>query len=505
MVFDFFRDLLSTSKKDFDDMFKRTYGIIYEQNSYVFTDLFEQLERYYTRGRIELSDAMDNFFATLYQKMFTVLNQQYHFSAKYMECVGDHMKELRPFGDVPHKLSVQVKRAFVATRTFAQALSVAATVSSKLSGLTPGSACGVALMRMTHCPACRGLPSGLKACSNYCINVMKGCLAHHAEVDTDWNHFVDAVDKVTDRLVGPFNIQMVVEPINIKISEAIMNFQENGQDVTLKVFEGCGKPKLGRRDATELHFESYNFGRGRGRKGDRGGDRGGGSGGDPTLEKLAKDIRQKIKDTKSFWTNLPYQICNDESVAANPAQEETCWNGTSKARYEPDVTGHGISNQLNNPEVQVDIEKPSSLLNEQIFALRMITSKLKNAYNGLDVDWIDYEESSDSGSGSGSGDGEEDTDDEDGLVGSGEGIYPDFNLPRILHEPVPTGKPPPIVTDIAKGEDPIDVTPVPPTSGAGPRRPPFPTSSHPNVAGEVNAYLFPIVVMWFGSLFSDWI
>lgn len=32
-------------------------------------------------------------------------------------------------------------------------------------------------------------------------------------------------ERVSDRLLGPFNIVMVVEPINIKISEAIMNFQ----------------------------------------------------------------------------------------------------------------------------------------------------------------------------------------------------------------------------------------------------------------------------------------
>jgi hypothetical protein len=43
------------------------------------------------------------------------------------------------------------------------------------------------------------------------------------------------MEKVTDRLLGPFNIEMVVEPIDIKISEAIMNFQENGAEVSQRV------------------------------------------------------------------------------------------------------------------------------------------------------------------------------------------------------------------------------------------------------------------------------
>lgn len=63
-------------------MFKKTYGIIYEQNSYVFTDLFEELERYYSNGQVDLEEAMENFFNTLYQKMFTVLNAQYNFDDK---------------------------------------------------------------------------------------------------------------------------------------------------------------------------------------------------------------------------------------------------------------------------------------------------------------------------------------------------------------------------------------------------------------------------------------
>ena len=55
--------------------------------------------------------------------------------------------------------------------------------------INPSSDCVRALTKMTGCPACQGLPE-LKACSNYCINVMKGCLAYQAELDTDWNNFV---------------------------------------------------------------------------------------------------------------------------------------------------------------------------------------------------------------------------------------------------------------------------------------------------------------------------
>lgn len=45
----------------------------------------------------------------------------------------------------------------------------------------------------------------------------------------------DALMKVADRLLGPFNIELVVDPIDIKISDAIMNFQENGYEISQKV------------------------------------------------------------------------------------------------------------------------------------------------------------------------------------------------------------------------------------------------------------------------------
>lgn len=74
--------MLTKSKKDLHEMFKKTYGLVYEQNSYVFSDFFAELERYYTNGKSNLADVMETFFNILYQKMFTVLNNQYKFDDK---------------------------------------------------------------------------------------------------------------------------------------------------------------------------------------------------------------------------------------------------------------------------------------------------------------------------------------------------------------------------------------------------------------------------------------
>jgi len=46
---------------------------------------------------------------------------------------------------------------------------------------------------------------------------------------------LDELLKVADRLQGPFNVENVIRPINVKISDAIMNFQDNGDVITTKV------------------------------------------------------------------------------------------------------------------------------------------------------------------------------------------------------------------------------------------------------------------------------
>ena len=67
---------------------------------------------------------MSDFFSVLFQKMFTLINPTYTFNDGYMKCVTQKMRDIKPFQDVPEKLSMHVKRAFIAARTFVQGLAI---------------------------------------------------------------------------------------------------------------------------------------------------------------------------------------------------------------------------------------------------------------------------------------------------------------------------------------------------------------------------------------------
>ena len=44
-------------------------------------------------------------------------------------------------------------------------------------------------MKMMYCPYCSGQVA-LKPCQNYCLNVLRGCLANQADLDFEWNNFL---------------------------------------------------------------------------------------------------------------------------------------------------------------------------------------------------------------------------------------------------------------------------------------------------------------------------
>lgn len=392
----FFRELLKNAEVSLHSMFVRTYGMMYVQNAELFKNFFEALTRYYQSGStaVNLESMLSDFWADLLERMFRLVNVQYDFSDAYMECVSRHTEQLQPFGDVPRKLRIQLTRAFVAARTFVRGLALMPDVVNKVSTVSASPSCVRAAMKMLYCPYCSGQVA-LKPCQNYCLNVMRGCLANQADLDTEWNNFLDAMLSLAERLEGPFNFESVVDPIDVKISDAIMNMQENSMQVSQKVFQGCGQPKLSmtyrsRRSVKETGFT----GRFRPYSPDARPTTAAGT----SLDRLTTDVKKKLKHAKKFWSTLPETVCAGERIA--PGDE--CWNGTAKSRYESVVIGNGLANQGLNPDVDVDITKPDTVIRSQIAALREMTSRLKAAHSGNDISFeSEYDGSTGEESGSG--------------------------------------------------------------------------------------------------------
>ena len=59
--------------------------------------------------------------------------------------------------------------------------------------MPPSAECEKAVKKMRTCSACQGLPD-FKPCNGYCINIMKGCLAYHGEINDSWNEYIGRKD-----------------------------------------------------------------------------------------------------------------------------------------------------------------------------------------------------------------------------------------------------------------------------------------------------------------------
>ncbi|XP_073510544.1 glypican-2 [Phyllobates terribilis] len=392
---EFFLALLDSSENSLSAMFALSYGHLYSQNAALFSTLFSELRAYYMGGGASrLADALSEFWAALLERTLRLLLPHYELSADYMECAGRRAEELRPFGDIPRRLRIQVTRALGAARTLVQGLATASDIISRATKTVPPPDCLRAAMRMWYCPLCRG-HTGLLPCHGLCLNVMKGCLAHQADMDADWNSLIDGLQEVAERLTGPFNVELATESIAVKISEAIMTLQEESVQLTAQIFQSCGTPRPSRTKRSPLQeprrtFHVYSN------------EEKPTSAAGTNIDRLVSDVVSKLRQLRGLWKLLPLSLCSDHRVSAGLSNQDRCWNGQTRGRYLPQVTGDGVVNQINNPEVELPMSPPDPRTRQLGLQLRVVRSKLRAAYSGKDSETQEpYDEGS---GGSGGGD-----------------------------------------------------------------------------------------------------
>ncbi|XP_071951293.1 glypican-6-like [Antedon mediterranea] len=406
----YFLELLDQSESDFTKMFEHTYGDLYKDHKDIFSDLYVDLRQFY-QGKIDdLEKALDDFFGSLLLKMFTLLNPGVH-SDEFMVCITENMDELKPFGTIPEALSTQMRRSLNAARTYVQGLDAARDIVIKATKESPTQECKSALMKMDYCSSCKGISSDVAPCDGLCTNIMKACLAQQAELQTEWTKFIEHMLKLGGRMGASFNIETVIDSINVKISEGIMNYQENTQHVTEKSFEKCGH-LVRKRRSSEPNKKKLDKKSDWSRYRPQGNNNPSSTALGATLNGYIAETAEMLKNSINFWADLPYLMCNDDNYAAE-ASNQNCWTGIEIGNYDRPIVKSGLEFQGNNSEVDMvsRIRSPSTL--EYKALLKDITAQLNHAYTGRNTKFIslvpddeDYdEEGSGSGSGSGSGDG----------------------------------------------------------------------------------------------------
>ncbi|XP_034438211.1 glypican-1-like [Hippoglossus hippoglossus] len=387
----YFTELHSQSERSLQEALS-PLGPLYSQNTRLYGDLYNDLRQYYRGSALNLDETLSEFWSRLLERTFkSSTPTEVSLSEDYLECVAKQQETLRPFGDVPRDMKAKVIRAFVTARSFVQGLAVSGEVVRKVSQVSLSVECTKALMRLVYCPHCRGM-SSVKPCSNYCSNVMKGCLANQADLDPEWQNLIDTMIQVVASFSTEPSLDVVLSSIPARIYEAVHYQQENMDTFTARVYQSCGtpgEPDTGSPAPHEQRRKSGSLTASEYKPSPTAGLR---------LEMQVSDLSSKLREMRQYWVQLPVALCS--KLAAGGTAQDKCWNGISKARYLPEAMGDGLANQINNPEVELDITKPDMTIRQQIMQLKIMSNRLKNAIDGNDVDFQDASEDI-SGSGSG--------------------------------------------------------------------------------------------------------
>ncbi|XP_034536534.1 glypican-5a isoform X2 [Notolabrus celidotus] len=369
-------------------------------------ELFTDIGLFLLGSELNVDELVQRFFDSLFPLVYSHLINPglSDISSGYAECVRQSRRDVRPFGAAPSLLADQIARSGVSGKLLLQALHLGIEVINTTDHLQLSRECRRALLKMHYCPHCQGLTQA-KPCMGYCLNVMRGCLASMAEIDTHWREFVRSLEGLSARMQGLQDLEQVLLGVHTLLHDAVGHAQKNGPRLSAQVHKLCGqasrKPAQSvsiqhSRDSREsLPLKSLLRASG------------------DSLAVRRRDFLNSLRLYRTYYGGLADQLCVSELASGDGL---SCWNGTDIVKsYTLRVVGNGIKAQSDNPEVKVKGADP--VINQIIDKLKHINQLLQ----GKSIPKLGSLDQIETGSGDGEGRYSGDCDDEDGCAGSGGG------------------------------------------------------------------------------------
>ncbi|XP_013413470.1 glypican-5-like [Lingula anatina] len=343
---DLFLSMIERAENSTDLLFSNIYKLPQQERQQPIRTFFTDLKNFIRRKQINIHTSVEQFFIDLFPLVFhNNLNDpnKMAYTEEYKRCLVSAKPHVHPpFGEWPRRIALQLAQVFGSTRTFLEAVNLAVETVNTTEHLVMENHCHKAVTKLRYCSQCRGHTEA-KPCYNYCLNVMRGCLAEVQELSTPWNSFVDSVEKYSQTLTGSYSIETVMQGLDNKISDALMYSMTNGLKFYSQVIAKCGHPKM---DTKKLP----------------GGQKDEGS--EVTHHKtMAAKVKytdrlwqftHDLKASKGFYTHFADAVCENENFVVRDKSSLHCWNGEHMGRYTSNVTEVGLIAQVRfNPEMTV--------------------------------------------------------------------------------------------------------------------------------------------------------
>ncbi|XP_071345070.1 glypican-5a [Trachinotus anak] len=398
-----FEVLMRQAENHTNAVLQESYRSMADQAVGPVRELFTDIGLFLLGSELSVDELVQRFFDALFPLVYSHLINPglSDISPGYAECVRSSGRDVRPFGGAPALLADQIARSGVSGKLLLQALHLGIEVINTTDHLQLSRECRRALLKMHYCPHCQGLTQS-KPCMGYCLNVMRGCLASMAEIDTHWREFVRSLEGLSARMHGPQDLEQVLLGVHTLLHDAVGQAQKNGPRLSAQVHKLCGPPsRKPAHSVSNQHSssrESIPLTAPIRASGD-------------SLAVKRRDFLNSLRHYRTYYGGLADQLCVSELVFGDGL---SCWNGTDMVKsYTLRVVGNGIKAQSANPEVKVKEADP--VINQIIDKLKHINQLLQ----GKSIPKLGSLDQIETGSGDVEGHYSGDCDDEDGCGGSG--------------------------------------------------------------------------------------
>ncbi|CAH0558011.1 unnamed protein product [Brassicogethes aeneus] len=435
-------ELASQSENKTQVLFSQVYQGMAVLSKEPISNLYRDISTYVvgntTEGELngasmDIKNSVHDFFTELFPLAYhgSANTPKRDFTVSYKICLKKSMESILPFGDIPKQISMTLSKSLEATRLLLQAFNIGKSVLNSTDSLltmeNSSPACHKALMKMTYCPKCQGLPTSARPCSGYCLNVIRGCITRYvSELDLPWNDYVESIESLVNAIKknnndAGVNVDLVIRNLDNQISSAIMHSMERTKEIDAKVKIHCGPAEFSKKEDPLLAevstpapaptngkpsrlLTSKTF--------------------SPLPEQQLSQFLASISKTRGFYGNFADSICHDGSFAE--PKDKNCWNGERISDYTKMVVEWNM--QKYNPEVKpgTDSHPVDPKLPELVDKLRHVHNLAVSSLGPFVEDYMQQDGIDGSGQGQGSGREPDFDDDEDGYSnnGSGSGVHP---------------------------------------------------------------------------------
>lgn len=292
--------------------------------------LFQDLENYFADDKEDLEEIVNKFLRNSFSMLFKYLKPGGNtLSAKYRQCLKDNIDKIKPFGTHPAALVGRFERVFEPVRGLFKGLKFGVQIMHMAQHFNITEECRNGLVEMKFCSLCQGLTQ-VKPCYGFCMDITRNCLLSEIQLQSKWRQFTEIVQLLMER-VGNSELENYLTSIHKDFWVAAEYMLSQEANLTPQVLKECGQPTYD--DVKTSPYKQPVS---------------------PTphvkLRLFAKmnAARKKLSNLTLFFQELPQELCVSDGLGAEEKIIDSCWNGTSVARYESKQNDSWLSPESKN-------------------------------------------------------------------------------------------------------------------------------------------------------------